>query len=151
MVSDPEKCNGCGLCELVCSAVNDGKFNPVLSRIRVVRMGLAFRMCMACHLCEDPPCVGSCPYKALKQDEEAGVITVDEERCDGCCWCLEVCEFGAVFLHPERKIVMVCDLCGGNPKCVEYCPKDALEFMTPEQIGQKMRRKTVERLVATKK
>lgn len=104
-------------------------------------------MSMACRLCESPSCVGSCPYKALKRDEETGVIMVDEERCDGCCWCLEACEFGAILLHPEKKVVAICDLCGGNPKCVEYCPKEALELMTPEEIGQRMRKEALKKLL----
>lgn len=111
-------------------------------------MGLTFNIGMTCQLCEDPPCISSCPYKALKQDEETNVIMIDEEKCNGCCWCLEACEFGAILLHPKKKIVAVCDLCGGDPECVEYCPKDALELMIPEEIGQKMRRKTVEKHVA---
>jgi len=141
IVSDPEKCNGCRICELVCSGVKEGGFNPLVSRIRTVRIEPLINTSIACRLCEDPKCVKSCPRKALRVDENTGVIIVDEERCDGCCWCIEACEFGTIFLHPEKRKAFVCDLCGMDPKCIEFCPKDALALMTPEEIGQKMRKR----------
>ena len=148
IVPDPEKCTGCGICELACSAVKEGGFNPLLSRIRTVRVEPLVNMPIACRLCEDPKCVKSCPRKALRVDEETGVITVDEERCDGCCWCIEACEFGVIFLHMEKRVAAVCDLCGMDPKCVYFCPKEALTLMTPEEIGQRMRGKAARKLLA---
>lgn len=147
---DPEKCTGCGICELVCSAVKDGAFNPLLSRIRMVRTEPFFliNMSIACRLCEDPKCVRSCPKKALRADEETRVIIVDEDRCDGCSWCVQACEFGAMILHMDNKRVVACDLCGLDPKCVYYCPKEALALMTTEEIGQKLRRRAVKKLLA---
>ena len=32
---DPDKCTGCLQCELACSHVNEGVFNPAKSRIKV--------------------------------------------------------------------------------------------------------------------
>jgi len=148
IVSDPEKCDGCGICELVCSAVKEGGFNPLLSRIRLIHAEPFVNMAIACRLCEKPKCVKSCPRKALKSDDNSGVILVDEQRCDGCRWCMEDCEFGAIFIHNNKKIAMICDLCQLNPKCVTFCPKEALQFMTGEELGQKMRRKAFIKLVA---
>jgi Fe-S-cluster-containing hydrogenase component 2 len=148
IVSDPEKCTGCGLCELACSAVKEGGFNPLLSRIRVIRAEPFLNMAIACRLCEDPKCVKSCPRKALKSDDKTGVILVDEQRCDGCRWCLEACEFGAILIHIDSKIPAICDLCQLNPKCVDFCPKDALQLMTSEEIGQKMRRRALMKLLS---
>ena len=147
IVSDPEKCTGCGICELVCSAVKEKGFNPLLSRIRTVRVEPFINMAITCRLCEDPKCVKSCPRKALKIDEKTGVITVDEEECDGCCWCIQACEFGAITLHMNKKTVFICDLCGLDPKCIQYCPKEALELVTPEEIGQRMRKEAVKKLL----
>jgi carbon-monoxide dehydrogenase iron sulfur subunit len=148
VVSDPDKCTGCRLCELVCSAVKEKGFSPLLSRIRTVRTEDAFlNMSVACRLCTEPTCVKSCPRKALKKDEESGVILVDQNRCSGCSWCVEACEFGAVVSPLEKSPVAICDLCGGDPKCVEFCPKDALSLKTAEEIGQSMRRKTVKKLL----
>lgn len=148
IVSDPEKCTGCGICELVCSATKEKAFNPILSRIRAVRVEPFLYMAIACRLCENPKCVRSCPRKALRKDETTGLIRVDTERCDGCKWCIEACEFGAIFIHPQGKIAMVCDLCDGEPKCVPFCPREALELMTSEQLAQRFRKKALLKLLS---
>jgi len=148
VVSDSEQCIGCQICEYVCSAVKEGGFNPLLSRIRTVRVEPAFNMSMACRLCEDPTCVKSCPKKALSKDEKTGIIILDEEKCNGCAWCIEACEFGAIALHSAKKTMIVCDLCDGYPKCLPYCPTEALSLKTPEEISQKTRKKAIMPLVS---
>jgi Fe-S-cluster-containing hydrogenase component 2 len=148
VVSDPEKCTGCRICELVCSAVKEKGFNPLLSRIRTVRVDNSLlNMSVSCRLCKEPTCVKSCPRKALTRDESTGVIRIDSDRCSGCCWCVEACEFGAIVSHLEKETIAICDLCEGNPKCVEYCPKEALSLKTAEEIGQSLRRKAVKKLL----
>ncbi len=147
IVSDPEECTGCRICEYVCSAVKENGFNPLLSRIRTTRIEPTFNISIACRLCEDPTCVKACPKKALSRDEETGVIRLDEEKCNGCAWCIETCEFGVIALHPTKKTMIVCDLCDGDPKCVLYCPKDALSLKTPEEISQKTRKKAIKTIV----
>ncbi len=137
IAADPEKCTGCRICEMVCSAVKEGEFNARLSRIRTTWVTPYLVTSLACRLCEDPSCVRSCPQGALSVDEEKGVILVDEERCVGCGLCVKACEFNAITLHPGRKVVIVCDLCGGEPKCVEFCPKGALDLRTAEEIAQR--------------
>jgi Fe-S-cluster-containing hydrogenase component 2 len=148
VVSDPEKCTGCGVCELVCSAVKEGGFNPLLSRIRMSHMEPFANMAIACRLCETPKCVKSCPRKALTADEKTGVILVDEQKCDGCRWCMEACEFGVIFVHKDKKISTVCDLCQLDPKCVAFCPQEALSLMTGEELGQRMRRRAFRKLLS---
>ncbi len=143
VVSDSEQCTGCQICEYICSAVKEGGFNPLLSRIRTLRIEPAFNISMACRLCEDPTCVKSCPRKALTREEETGIIILDEEKCNGCAWCIETCEFGAIALHSAKKTIIVCDLCEGDPKCVAYCPTEALSLKTPEEISQKTRKKAI--------
>ena len=144
IIADPEKCTGCRVCELVCSGSKDKTFNPRMSRIRAVKIEPAFDTAMACRLCNKPSCVRCCPRKALRQDEQTGVIIVDETQCNGCGWCVEVCEFGAVTLHPVKKVVVMCDLCGEAPPCVEFCISKALELTTLDAISEKSRRLRVE-------
>ena len=148
IVCDIEKCSGCKICELVCSAVKEGGFNPLLSRIRVIKSEPFINMAVACRMCEEPKCVKSCPYKALQINEETGVIIVDEEKCNGCKWCLEACEFGVIFINKNDGKAIICDLCQLNPKCVEYCPKEALKIMTSEELGQKNRRAALTKLIS---
>ena len=62
---DPEKCVGCQVCEYACSLTKEKAFNPIKSRIRVVRQNQLVNMAVACRLCEDPSCVAACPRDAL--------------------------------------------------------------------------------------
>lgn len=142
IVSNPAKCTGCLNCEYACSEIHERLYNPKKSRIRVARLG-TFIMALTCRLCQDPPCVSSCPSKALYQNEQTRVIIVDEERCNGCGWCIQVCQFGGIDVHASRKSVMICDLCQGDPECVKRCPTEALEFMTTEELAQKARNVTL--------
>lgn len=136
---DPSKCVGCCVCEYVCSMKNEETYNPTKARIRVVRLNPFVNLAITCRLCEDPQCVAACPRKALEQSEENGVIIVDEEICNGCGWCVEACEFGAIQLHPKTRVAFVCNLCDGEPQCVEWCPEEALDFITEQVLAQKAR------------
>jgi Fe-S-cluster-containing hydrogenase component 2 len=143
---DSEKCTGCGICELICSAVKEKKFEPSMSRIRVVKIEPFVYMALTCRLCEDPPCVFACPRGALNQEEKTNAIKPEDDKCIGCSWCLEACEFGAILLSPNKKGVIICDLCVGQPACVEFCPRKALAFFAPEQRSSRARKSVVEAL-----
>jgi len=145
--ADFEKCTGCRVCELVCALENEKVFDPKLSRIKVLRLHQLVNMPVACKLCEDAPCVRACPRDALTKSEETGVIMVDDDKCDLCGWCLESCKTGAIFLNQEKKTVMICNLCDGNPKCVEWCPENALSLMTQKEFDKKARKATVNMLI----
>jgi len=149
IVCDPDKCTGCRMCELACSMAQEGAFAPLLSRIRNVRIEPVIQMTVSCRLCKDPPCVISCPRKALSQSEETGIIIVDEDLCNGCGWCIEACPFGAIVLNPATKLVVICDLCRDleEPECVKYCLKEALSLSTTEMVAQKARKEVVTKLL----
>lgn len=144
--ADPDKCVGCAVCEYACAFEKEKAFNPLKSRIRVVRLDSLINLAVTCRLCEDAPCVTACPRDALEQSEETGVIIVNEEKCDGCGWCIEACDYGAITLHPEKRVVVVCDLCGGKPKCIEWCPEGGIDFTTRDLLAQKARRSAVKKL-----
>jgi len=143
---DPDKCVGCRVCEYVCSLEKEKVFNPTLSRIRTLRIYPNTNASIACRLCEDAPCVIACPRKALEQSKENGVIMIDDDKCDGCGWCIEACDFGAIALMPDKKTVVICDLCDGDPKCVKWCPEEALELSSKDIIAQKARIDAVQKL-----
>ena len=140
---DPDKCDGCGICELVCSQVKEGTFNPSLSRIRTVRLRHVANMAIACRHCEDPSCVKACSKsEALKLEDH--ILVCDHEKCNLCGWCVDACPFGALFLdaRAERLCAIMCDLCihdriDGEPPCVKYCPKKALSLESAESLAQK--------------
>ena len=143
---DATKCIGCQLCEYVCSYTKTGEYNTYRSRIRTVRVDEILITAVACRTCEDAPCVIACTRDALTQDPDTGIISVDAERCDGCAWCIEACDFGAISINPATKMAEMCDQCQDEeegPQCVLWCPKDALELTTPDQRAQKARHKLI--------
>ena len=143
---DPSKCTGCSLCEYVCVLEkNEAVLNPLRSRIRVVRITPAFNVAIACRFCDDAPCVKACPREALTQSEK-GIIIVNEARCDSCGWCVPACPYGGIAVHPDKNSVLVCDLCDGEPKCVEFCPEEALELVTGNEEANKKWMAAIERL-----
>jgi len=147
IVCDQEKCTGCGICELACSATKDKNFNPLASRIRVIKIDPFIDVALACRFCEDAPCVASCPRDALEQSQETGIIIVDEGKCTGCGWCIEACSFGAITFHTSKKAVIACDLCDGETFCIKFCPRKALGLSTLQAISNIARRSVVKRLL----
>ena len=147
---DPEKCVGCRICEYVCSMEKDNAFNPLRSRIRVIRIYPDINLAITCRRCQDAPCVAACPRDALTQSKETGMIIVDEEECNGCGWCIEACDFGAVTLDPEQKVVKICNLCSDRedeqPQCIEWCPEEALSLASRDTLAQKARLGITEKL-----
>ncbi len=129
---DPEKCVGCSICEFACSWEKENVLNPLRSRIRILRGPPFIQLATTCRQCEDTPCIEACPKDALYQSEKTGAILVEDEKCDGCKWCLEACEYGAIRYDPEAETVVICDLCDGEPKCKEYCPEEAIDFVAEE-------------------
>lgn len=146
---DIDKCVGCRICEYICSAEKNKCFNPTRSRIRVVRLYPYTNAALNCRMCENAPCVAACPRKALTQSEETGIIEVNDDRCNGCGWCVKACDFGSILLEP-KNVVRMCDLCKdreGGPACIEWCPEKALELSTTDLISQKSRISAVQKLV----
>lgn len=146
VVCDPNLCIGCQICEYVCSFTKTGEYNSYRSRIRTVRVDEVLITAIACRTCENAPCVIACPRDALKQDPVTGIIHIDSVRCDGCAWCVEACDFGAISINPINKLAEICDQCETleeGPQCVKWCPKDALEYTTPDQRAQKTRREII--------
>jgi len=144
---DPSKCTGCGICEYACT-LEKGEtiWNPIRSRIRVVRMTPLFNFALACRFCEDAKCVKACPEKALVQSENTGIIMLKEKQCKGCDWCVQACDHGGITIHPDTGKATACDFCGGEPKCVEACPEEALETITTDEEAEQRFSGALERL-----
>jgi electron transport protein HydN len=58
-----------------------------------------------------------------------------------------------MMLHPETKVVYVCDLCKDNPEgpqCVKWCPEEALTIVTSDVLAQKARISAIRKLFQEK-
>jgi carbon-monoxide dehydrogenase iron sulfur subunit len=144
---DFNKCTGCRTCETVCAQYNHrvmvdgeellGLGNPHLANIRVYQFNPDVDVPIVCVMCRDNPCVEACPVepdeagrRALYRDPETLAVRCDTERCIACGSCAEACRterVGAIIPNrqtnqPER----MCNLCGGDPQCVKFCPYGAL-------------------------
>ncbi|MGO8805939.1 MAG: 4Fe-4S dicluster domain-containing protein [Candidatus Bathyarchaeia archaeon] len=143
--ADPSKCTGCGVCELACSQ-EKMEGSPLRSRIRVVRLSPVFNFALACRACEDAKCKKVCPEKAIEQDESSGLLLIDEKKCKGCDWCVQACPYGCISIQSNTGVATVCDLCGGTPQCVEFCPEEALELIDSDEAAAKRFNGSVEEL-----
>ena len=124
-------CAGCHLCEIACVLSHEGKIQPTHARNIVhkdIQAGDVTHV-LYCQQCDDPKCLKACPTGALHVDPETGARVIDQDVCIGCQTCLNACIFAAagqgesrIKYNPETNTCFKCDLCGGNPKCVEYCP-----------------------------
>ncbi len=150
IVCDTEKCAGCEICEYVCSIYKEKTVNWSKSRIRHVRIEPTFDIAIACRKCESPVCIKACPRDAVTEMED-GSIRIEKDKCNGCGWCIEACNFGALKLSWDSKVAFACDFCednGGVPRCVELCPYEALEFSTLNQVGHESGKKAFMRIIA---
>lgn len=116
---DYSKCTGCRTCEMIC-AIAHGSTAPSHSRIKVDSFFPGIDVPLLCIHCIDPPCL-QCPFDAMNVED--GVVTIDENRCEGCEMCAQTCPLGAIRMVESKAAK--CDLCG---RCVELCPTHALSF-----------------------
>lgn len=147
LLTDNKVCTGCRSCEAMCSIVHsNGESNPSKARIRVredIFHGTSEPV--VCRQCNRPKCVEACGVDALHQDPKLGNPVVDPAKCNGCMACVEACPFGAMYFEEEKKLPLVCDLCGGDPMCVKFCrvyphkTHAALGYVEPKEWSKVVR------------
>ena len=123
-----DSCTGCGLCQIVCSMVKEKAPNPARARISIKRLVMDGLMIpYICLNCKKPACIEACHRQAIIKDERTGWVTIDRDKCNNCALCVGACPFSALVVTPEKE-VLLCDVCDGNPRCVEICPTRAIQF-----------------------
>ena len=124
---DPDKCTGCMQCELACSWVQTGQFQPSASLIKVFIFDeQAAYTPYTCFQCNEAWCMTVCPVNAIGVNPETGAKVVLEEACVGCALCVIACPFGTAYLSPTTHKATKCDLCGGEPACAMACPTECI-------------------------
>jgi Fe-S-cluster-containing dehydrogenase component len=74
-----------------------------------------------------------------------GAVIVDREACTSCSLCIKACPGQIPTLHPGDNKANICDLCGGEPKCVEVCVEAGYNALTIVNEGPSIHRKLYSR------
>lgn len=134
LVTDPTTCVGCRTCEIVCSLGHDDACQPSLARIHTIydpvhslaKLAVMPEVCRQCNMAD---CYLACEYDALILDPKTGARIIDPAKCEGCGECFAACPYDMIVENEEKGIFSKCDLCGGDPMCVKFCPADAIKFI----------------------
>lgn len=108
MVIDLKKCTGCQTCTLACKVFHG--LGPDVTRCRVVEQETGvfpdverLLFSIRCMHCNEPECMKACPTGATKKRPD-GIVTVDQDACMGCRYCILVCPYQArTFLGVEKR------------------------------------------------
>lgn len=127
---DLSKCSGCSRCQVHCSFFHSGKVGRSGARIKVVKFeDIGIDYPVVCQQCKERYCT-KCPERAIEVGP-LGQVVVSPTLCTACGTCQIMCPIGAIELYEE--IPLVCDLCGGDPRCVKACTLKAISY-DPAQI-----------------
>ncbi len=119
------RCSGCSRCEVHCSFFHSGKIGRSGARIKVVKIeNIGIDFPVVCQQCQERYCT-KCPEKAIEIGS-LGQVIVSPTLCTACGTCEIMCPIGAIELYEE--IPHVCDLCGGDPRCVKACTLNAIHY-----------------------
>ena len=122
----PEKCTGCVQCELACSFVQTGTFQPARSLIRVhIFDDQASYAPYTCFQCDEAWCLTACPVNAISISPVAAKAVV-EDLCVGCGLCTIACPYGTIWYSPEKHKAVKSVLCAGYLAFVLACRSAAI-------------------------
>jgi carbon-monoxide dehydrogenase iron sulfur subunit len=135
----PERCTGCGSCELACSFKHEGEFRPTASRVSVLRFEAGIAVPLTCLQCDEPYCMAVCKTGAIFKDTDSGLVPVDSNKCIGCRMCVMACPFGNINYSIAAKQAVKCDYCDGEPECALWCSQKAIEYLPQDTatLGRK--------------
>lgn len=127
IVSDPRKCAGCRTCVAVCSLSHEGICGPMYSRIKIIQpsQNIFDTQIITCHQCDSANCLAACPTGALHVDDTTGARVINQKKCVGCQLCVKACPQypnSPIYVDKVTGTCFKCDLCGGDPQCVKFCP-----------------------------
>ncbi len=56
------------------------------------------------------------------------IVTIDQDKCDGCGLCVPSCAEGAIKLVDGKAVLAADNLCDGLGACLGECPRDAIQI-----------------------
>lgn len=104
--------------------------------------GYLFYLPRLCNHCTDAPCVAACAEHferkggepSLRKRVEDGIVTIDQEGCDGCGVCVARCPYKIPLRNLTTNAFEMCDFCIGRitrnyaPVCAKSCPARGMYF-----------------------
>ncbi len=145
---DASLCSGCGFCQLACTLEHCRQWNHYQSRIKIIedKSENCF-YAISCAQCLEAPCITTCLMNTICKEPGSNITTRDLYRCIGCRACELACPFDATVFDVILEKAVNCDLCGGRPVCVEYCPNQALTYdYSGDQADKYRHRAALQRL-----
>ena len=141
IVLDTNRCIDCKACTVACKAENNVPLGSENHRNWVTEeelqgaypnLGQSYTPGQCMH-CANTPCNHVCPTSATGVNRD-GIVTVDDDKCIGCKYCMTACPYDARYYNEETKAVDKCTFCshriytGRLPACVETCPTKVRVF-----------------------
>lgn len=127
---------GCTACQDACAQAS-AEGCPLIKPVHLPEMD--FHGVITCNQCGEPRCLEVCPTGAITKDEVDGVVRIDQERCLGCGLCDMICPYGGVHYEASIRKAFNCDLCGGQPRCIDACEEGVLSFLKSRDILKYLR------------
>ena len=99
MVADLRRCVGCQTCTAACKEGNNTPPGVQWRRVLDLESGTypevrRVFLPTGCQHCDHPPCLEVCPSTATRKRAD-GIVTIDEDLCIGCGYCLMACPYDA--------------------------------------------------------
>ncbi|AXH08587.1 ubiquinol cytochrome C oxidoreductase [Malaciobacter halophilus] len=136
---DQDFCIGCKACEVACQTYH--KQEPEINwrkvdEYEVVQNGniKSLFLTHSCNHCENPICAEVCPAEAYTVRED-GIVELNRDKCIGCGYCAQSCEYNAITLLGQENKAQKCNMCaerldrGELPACVTACPMGVLSII----------------------
>ncbi len=141
---DTTRCIGCCTCMIACKGKNQLEPGTNFRTVEHYEIGkypdaTVTHMSLSCQHCENPACLSACAAGAIYKNDD-GIVLIDQEMCDGCGMCVEICPYHAPQIVPELGKAGKCDSCvalrakGENPACVDACLTRCLMFGDVEEL-----------------
>jgi Fe-S-cluster-containing dehydrogenase component len=101
------KCIGCYACVIKCKEEHLLPPDMMWSRVLISETCTYSRITkqmypVLCNHCKEPSCVKACPTGATQQDDN-GIVWVDQDKCVGCKSCLIACPYQVRTYYAKEK------------------------------------------------